>query len=150
LVSPDEPHARLQIPYELPEQYRLEIVVERKSGKNGVAVGLSGGGSAFIVEIDGWGCVASGLQWLDGKGGWGNETTRKGELLTTGKPSTIVCDVRRTGVRVSVDGQEIINWAGDFKRLSMHQSWAAPKRNRPFVGAYESAIVIHKLVLTSL
>jgi len=144
------PAARLQIPYLPPEEYDIVLVAERKTGVEAVNFGLSQGSTQFHVVIDGFAKdgYMSGLSEIDGKLAWKNETTRKGGLLANHRPSTIECSVRKTGVKMVVDGVTIFDWSGDFNRLTNFSMLKVPNPKAIYVSGWESKYRFSKMILT--
>jgi hypothetical protein len=102
-----------------------------------------------VAIVDGGGGFASGLEYLDGKSCHENASSGPGELLNTGKASSLHYQIRRNSVRVTVDGREAIQWTGDFGRLSMNRTFDGPNPGALVIGAWESEFTIRRLTLTS-
>jgi WD40 repeat protein len=144
--------ARLQIPYSPPEEYDVTLVAERTEGKESINLGLFGGGHQFQVVIDGWptaGFVSS-LWSLDGKDGTDNESTRRGLLLSNDHPATILCSVRKTGVKVAIDGKTVIDWKGNYDRLVNPALAKIPDPRAMSIGCYDVVYRFSKMTLTPL
>lgn len=140
---------QLLVPYLPPQEYDLTMVVQRKSGAHYLILGMMSGDARFSLVLDSWpdkGYVY-GLQWVDGKFVIDNESAAKGKHLHVGKPATVTCAVRRTGVSVTVDGKPILNWTAGYDRLSTYAG-APPKGI--FFELFESAYVISQLTVTPL
>jgi hypothetical protein len=66
------------------------------------------------------------------------------------KKVRVVASVRRSGVKVAVDGRVIIDWKGDARRSRMNS------RNRPMprpglsVGTWDSRFAIHGATLVEI
>lgn len=149
LVTPGVAFARLHFPCEPADEYDVEVVAERMSGSESLAIGLSAGAARFVAVIDGYG-GKSGLDLLDGKAFIENETTYRGQLFAEGKTSTILCEVRRAGVSVTVDGKKIIDWQGDLGRLSLFPRWKDSQRGPLFIGSWTSPYRIHRVTLKTV
>lgn len=158
LVSPPADQVGwLQIPHAPSEQYTIRIVAEPKGPKGGInnfTVGLVGSGRQFGVNLNGWPeqGYRSGLQLVDGKYAADNATTYKGPVLNIGKVSEIVCSVRRTDVTVTVDGQTIISYKGDFNRLSPTNEMRKAVVNKQLlcICTWKSHVHITKMELTPI
>jgi serine/threonine protein kinase len=156
LVTPSVRQAVLEIPFEPPEEYELTAVVERKSGDNGLHIGLVAANSQTIMAIDvgdfDRGTKGSGLHTLDGKSFEANETYRKVDrlVLREGTTHTIVCNVRKQHLEVTCDGESLVDWRGDFRRLSAGDFLGKRTPGRLFLGDWESVFHISKLVLKPL
>lgn len=147
-LGPSQPY-RLELPYAPGEEYDLRVVVERKEGNPPFVVGLPVGARQITVDFDGWGgSDTCGISVIDGKSGEGNETRRVGKLLTNDRPSTILCFVRREGVRVVVDGVKVVDWKGDRARLSLWPGWTMPHANAPFVATWGGRFELTRIGLT--
>jgi hypothetical protein len=150
VCSQKAPGGRLQFPYAPPEEYDLLIVGSRKEGSDSFNIGLCSGSKPFQVVIDGWakdGVGYTSLWSIDGKDGTANETTYKGMLLENGRPSRILCSVRKAGVRVVVDGKVVIDWKGDFGRLTAHDQARLPDPRALGIGSYNCEVRYTRVAL---
>ena len=86
---------------------------------------------------------------IDAKNGV-NNTFHKGQVMKTGKPSKIVCAVRKTGVTVTVDGKDIISYKDDPKRLSVSPDWAISNNQVLFLGTQSCVYHITKMELSPI
>ena len=62
-------------------------------------------------------------------------------LFAKGRPSQIVCTVRKEGVTVLCDGEKVISWQGKPERLSLSEYWKTPHDNALLLGAMTVATV---------
>lgn len=147
-----DPAARLQIPYQPPEEYDLTVVCERREGGDAFGVGLANPSFQSVMIFDGYSNVggAAGFEVLDGRLADANDSTRKGLLFTNLKASTIVCSVRKTGIKVTVDGRTIVDWKGDLGRLTLRADYAVPNRRSLMLATWSSKYAISKLQLTAV
>ena len=74
----------LQIPYAPPEEYDLEIVARRRSGKDALGIGLIVSGRPCTLTLDGWTGEVSGLERIDGQGCDANESTIRTNVFVPG------------------------------------------------------------------
>lgn len=139
LTSSKEYGARIELPYEPPEEYRLTVIAEPLDEPNGLILGQRSGDRRFLALVSfATGDVpSSALENVDGKNVGANATTVQRALLKKGRPSQVICTVRKEVVTVSVDGREIIRWKGDRSRLSLGDYWKTPHDNVLFLGAYD-------------
>jgi hypothetical protein len=149
---PDVNQARVQVPVEPPAEYTLRMVVMR--GGHGkyttLGIGLVAGGRQFYVLLDSNEIGGSfGLDLLDGKSWNQNSSTRRLRVLTDGVPAEVVCTVLKSGLSVQVDGREVLQWKGDYKRLSLYSAWAVPHKRQLFLGT-DCNYVFSQLLLTPL
>jgi hypothetical protein len=151
LISPQAFAPRLAIPYRLPPEYLLTVVVERLEGDDAFGVGLIAGDFKAAAALDGWHATASGLHLLDGRSAEDNASTRSGRVLRDGAPNTLVYTVAKHGIRVTANGDSIIDFSGDFRRLSWPDNWAPPVSGRlELIGSSDSRFAISKLELTTI
>ncbi|HVX61211.1 MAG TPA: NPCBM/NEW2 domain-containing protein, partial [Pirellulales bacterium] len=149
LLSPEEFAPRLAIPFRLPPEYVLTVVVERLQGDDAFAVGLVAGQFKAAAVVDGWRGAASGLHLLDGQSAENNATTRLGQSLSNEKPNTLIYEVAPSGIRVKCDGEVLINFQGDFNRLSWPAEFGPLVPDRlELVGSPHARLAIDKLELT--
>lgn len=150
LESPKQYAARIELPGDAPEEYLLSVVAEPLDEPNGLILGQQLGGRRFLVLLDyvNSGQRTSAIENVDGRN-VGNETTFYDNLLIKGRSSTILCAVRKTGVRVIVDGNVVIDWTGRPDQLSLSDYWRTP-RGPLFLGAYDCRFKFHQVKLTPL
>jgi hypothetical protein len=151
LESPKEYGARLEIPFQPPEEYELQVIAEPLDAANGLLLGQRSGQHRFAVLVN-YATdkkVLSALENIAGEN-VGNPSTVEGAMLKKGRPSLITCTVRKTGVTVSVDGREVIQWVGDRDSLSLSNYWKTPTENALFIGAYDCRYRITRATLTPL
>lgn len=145
--------ARIVVPFIAPEEYVLVIVAARTEGKDALVVGLASGEHQWVHCLDGYTsegkCLAS-FEMLDGKLGRDNESARPHRSFAEGAPSVIVYTVRKKRIRVSVNGEEILDWKGDFSRLSVRGDYRVNNSGVLFIGAWLSRFRITKMTLTPL
>jgi len=149
LLTPGRPFDRILIPYIPPEEYDIIVEAERLGGSNSLNLGLARGDVQFIVILDALinGEFTSGLDLVDGKPFYGNETTKKGALFENGKPSRVVCSVRASKITVTVDGKAVIDWNADYRRLSLYKDWKVPRTDTLFIGTWTGTVSYHSLEL---
>jgi hypothetical protein len=151
LVSAGRPFSRIQIPYIPPEEYEIHAVVEARTHGNLLNMGLAVGERQFMLILDGnAGGVSSGLDLVDGRSFYINETTVKGPLSEPKKQVEVAISVRKERIAVRVGDKTVIDWKADYARLSLYTSWKMPDSNTLFLGAWSNTVVYHKLHLKPL
>ncbi|HUY89676.1 MAG TPA: NPCBM/NEW2 domain-containing protein, partial [Pirellulales bacterium] len=99
----------------------------------------------------GWGAKASGLHLLDGQSAENNPSTHAGRVLGEGQANTLVFTVNLGGIRVAVNGEPVIDYEGDFDRLSWPDQWRPPAVERlELIGSESTKFAISKLELTTI
>jgi hypothetical protein len=148
LLTSAVPWGRLQVPVRPPPDYRLELVVRRLSGGDSLNLGLSNGQRQFMAVLDGNGGKHCGLDLVGGKGFSQNETTVQKRVFADAEPRTIHVRVRPGRVGVSVDGQPLFEWKGDFETLGVMPQWSTHSRQALFIGSFGTRFEIQRLLLT--
>ena len=122
--------ARLQLSHAVPEEYRLTVVAERRLYNRypTLGLGLVVGQRQCYCLIDCEERGGGGLDQVDGKSWNKNPTFWRSKNLQDAAPSTIVCEVRRGRITVRVDERQVVDWRGDFSRLSLYPAWKVPDR----------------------
>jgi hypothetical protein len=137
----------LKIPSKLPDEYDLTVVVERQSVIGNFYLGLPGQGRSFLVELDGMNGSMSAIH-----GG----ASQRGAVLEKGAPRTILIQVRKEAVVVSIDKKEALSFRGNIGSLQMPESHRLPKDDQGlFIGAQRiygnaenASFLVHRLVVT--
>lgn len=153
LLSPKGLGARIELPYQPPDEYELTVIAEPLDEPHGLLLGHRSGGQRFTTLIH-YPAKAndlpqSALENIDGQN-VGNASTVRRELLVKDRPSQIVCTVRKDSVTVTCDGHELLTWQGDPKRLSLSDYWKTPHDNALFLGTYESRFRFSRVTLVPL
>jgi|LakMenEpi03Aug12_release.lakeMendotaPanAssembly.Ray.scaffolds.fasta_scaffold01718_19 hypothetical protein len=151
LEAPKAYGARIELPIDTPLEYQAIYVVEPLDEPNGLTLGQLVEGNRFLVLLH-FRVDQSSLSAIENINNQnvGNATTLDRGLLVKNRLSQIVCTVRKTGVRVEVDGQPVIDWKGDPKELSLSEYWQTPNANRLFIGAYDCRYRIHRITLQEI
>src|SRR5262245_41631709 len=144
LVSPDIPFAMMQIPVKPVPSYVLSATVETSSIQDCFVLGLVVGSRQVTLAFNGFGNKASGLQLVDRKIILYNET-KTGPILVPERPNHIVCRVTPGRIEVTCDGAQVVNWAGDFKRLLAGPDWQPPLLHRFYIGSYSTSYRVSEL-----
>jgi hypothetical protein len=148
LQAPALQFGRLQVPYVPPEEYDLQAVVERTTGSDSIQLGLAYGWNQFLMIVDGIESDPStGLDLVDRKPFYDNETTMKGRLIENHVPVTITVSVRRDRIQTWVEGRRVLDWKANYTRLSLWPSWTMPRRDTLFLGSWTGRRLFHSLTL---
>ena len=150
LVTPAEQFGRLQIRCAPPAEYDVTAEVVRVKGKNSLVFGLRLAGKLFAVMLDSDPESTSGIDQVAEGPFYDNATTYKGKLFETGKPMMIRCSVRKGRVRVSVDGQRIIDWPAEPAKLGLYPLWKTRDDRALFIGSWETVFRIKSLALVKV
>ena len=148
LISPKELGSRVQVIYAPPEEYDLIIDASRTEGSNSLSIGLVAGKRQCTVQLDGdVNGDMSGINMIDNKYYNENGTRYQGKIFVNGKRTSIICSVRKTGINVSADGKTIINWRGDYSKVSPQPELKVPNETAFVIGTWDSKYHITQLSL---
>jgi hypothetical protein len=150
LVSPYTAGARINIPFdEIPEEYDLDIEVLHVWGYS-LSVGLVTGEHRFNVafDVNKEGVWLSGLTLLDGKLVQDNPQSYREEVFEDGSAAKIQIRVRKTGVQVVADNEEIVDWEGEYSRLTLWEKFREGDHGGFFIVANHAENKIVKFELT--
>lgn len=148
LVSPacrDPSYAILKLPAALPPEYVLALLVERVEGRDALAINFPIADHRAVIVLDSsvGGRFAdspvSGIDRIDGRQYYQNDTKRQGRTFAKSKPYLVLCEIRTDSVRVTVDGKQIIDWHGEPFRLSVGRQWQAQGAQGVVLGSYRTA-----------
>jgi hypothetical protein len=155
LVSPsDNATASLELPVEAAPAYRLEMLVERKSGKLGFNIFLPIDGRTARLAFDAYQGKLSGLDGIDGRliSASGYPQAYRAKVFELDRPTTVVVDVTPTSVRTVCDDKTVVDWHGSALSFSLNKSDEAfnPIPGRLFLGSNRSEFHIIRLTYTPL
>lgn len=136
-------YGRATIPYEPPEQYKIEIDAVQRLGTGPLVVGLVMQGRQIAVEV---GQRAGRVHALSGRSVVG----QTGEFLKLGRPSKIVCVVKPGEMSVICDGQSVVQFRGDITRWALPEEWKVPSEKTLFIGSSHCLFHVPSMTLTPL
>jgi hypothetical protein len=141
--------ARLQLPYEPPEEYDLEVRCKRTGGEECFGAGLVAGGSQVLALVDGWPPqFFSGFDLVDNKWGLNNDTTVKGQVLKSNVDLTFTYSVRAQKIETALNGKVVTSFKGEFNRLGLREVHRVPNKKALFLfTAWESTYQIDRIVV---
>lgn len=143
LVSDRSPHARIEIPYGVPEEYDLRVLLTRQGGSDAVALGLSGLGRAFAILL---GAEDNQMAGLADVAGAPAGAQRRGErVLENDRLHTVIVQIRRTGAKVFLDGKELLQHKTDFADLSLPADWRLRNSGVLGLGSHRSPTVFQRI-----
>jgi serine/threonine protein kinase len=145
LVSDRTAYARVEIPFSVPEEYDLRVIFTRQGGCDAVSLLLTGLGRSFAVLLGSDDNQAAGFAEIAGDAGGG---LRRGErVLDNDRAYTVVAQVRRTGVRVLLDGREIAERKTDFADMSLPAAWSLRSAGVLGIGSHRSPVLFQRIDL---
>jgi len=148
LVSDEGSCSRIMLPYEVPDEYDFRVEFTRLSGASTVAILLTKNGREFVIET-GWPGGQTGFAYVDGKHIDTNPTGTRINFAS-GRRYSFLVQVRNGGLRLLVDGKQVISLKTDYKNITPHPSWALPNRKCLGLGSYLSPTAFHVAELTEM
>ncbi|MGA0039601.1 MAG: hypothetical protein ACO3NZ_07115 [Pirellulales bacterium] len=151
LTSPKMYGARLQLPAQPPQAYRLIAIVEPLDPPNGLILGQRLGTNR-CVSLFGYsvaGQQLTAIENIDGRN-VGNETTHRGDVFRQNQLSQVIVTVGSGRVQMAVDGQTVVDWQGTPEQLSLSDYWQTPDATSLFLGSYDCRYRFHRLSLEPL
>ncbi len=135
--------ARVKLAERMPPAYDLQVAFTRQTGVHSIAVIFPLGAGQASLEIDAWGQHLAGIQNIAGRTLRDNATRRENMTLENGRRYQLVMQVRPTGVRATLDGQQIIQYDGNGEDLSVLDVWRLPEKQQLGIGAWDSQTLFH-------
>lgn len=149
IVSATKDVCAVQLPYEPPEEYDLEIEAERLKGTDALIVVLPIGRNQPSVVLDGGAGTVGGIERVDGNNYQRNETTYRTRVFPDAGAATVLCKVRTNGIVVTVDGKkELIRWSGNPDRLAFSPGWELPNKRAVGIASFRTSYRVTKVSLT--
>jgi len=136
LVSDETTTARLQIPFQPPEEYDFRIEFICLQPKKLVCQMFSQGGHAAMFVMGGGTGNLFGFSLVDGKRSDNNRTTAGLDSgLVINRSHTSLLQVRRDGVRAFFNGKLVCNWKTNYKDASPSKLWDMPNHQLLGIGS---------------
>lgn len=145
LVSPASSHARLQIPYSPPKEYRLEIEARLVSGAGRLVIGLPYEGRQVPVVLGTVVVVRPNAEESPVVPG----SVSPPFEFDGAPPNTYTCIVRREGILVAL-GNKVLRWLECADLPQRDETWHTENPDVLFLGTDESIYRFTKAVLTPL
>ena len=118
LVSDAARGARIEIPYEPPEQYDVRVVFTRLSGQRDVNLILTKSGRSFLWLMGAFDNTVFGFELVRGALSNSNPTSRPaGACLENGRRHECIVQVRNAGLKAFLDGRLIVEHRTDYSDL---------------------------------
>jgi hypothetical protein len=151
LISPAAAWSRIQPAFVPPDEYLVTLEAEwlrhqnePVSGRDALLVGLSHAGRQFMVALD-WSVQnpdkphVTGFIELDRFFSWSPLTSYchfSPPVLKRGQKNLIEISVRRTGVTVTVNGEQLVQYEEDYARLGTGTWFSGVEPDKLFVGTH--------------
>lgn len=126
IAHPDVSRARIRHPHRPPDAYRMEISATRLAGEGPLMIGLAHGPRQFLACFgDDSRAQLNGISMIDGRSLSANRnpSLTRGWSFPKGQAVELVCVVAPKRVVLHADGELLVSWAGDFRRLTLPPHW---------------------------
>jgi hypothetical protein len=136
----------LQLPYNVPAEYDLLVTMERVAD-DFFRLNLVSEVGTFAAVID-WNYRAS-FELLDGKD-WLQQdetTTFQKPPVPLNKPFVVKASMRRSGIRVYLDGKLLLTWEGGLKRLTPNGGWVNPNSKCLSLNSHKGQLIVSAVTL---
>ena len=139
----------VMVPQPVPEEYDLDLQVERKSDEGlGLNFGIVMGGRQGVVCLDGSDSPAWCLENVDGQSinSSKNPTVNPGRRLKLNVVANVTIQVRTKRITVLLDGDTIVDWTGQPDQLSIWFMLNIPDKESLFFYS-QAKFDIHRMTL---
>ncbi len=153
LISDNTNAARIEIPYQPPEEYDFRVTFTRASGNDAILLVLSNPSAQcqFTWILGGWGNTVSALTQLGLRSADNNPTTlRKLRWLLNRNKYLAVVQVRKGRVRLLLNNELVTEWKTDYTDLSPAPYHDLRNKNFLGVGSWASSTIFHKIEVLEL
>lgn len=138
-----ERHARVELPYQAPEEYDLRVVFTRTKGDGAVVVLLTGAHEAFGLSLDNQGHNAR-FESVGRKISTDNPTKVPCALQNATRYAVVV-EVRKDSLRALLNGKVLTEHKTDYKDLSRYQLWKLKDEKVLGLGAGASDVTFERV-----
>ncbi|MCY3018717.1 MAG: protein kinase [Planctomycetota bacterium] len=148
LVSGMEQLARIEMPYQPPEEYDVRIVFTRRNSPRSECLVqvLAKSERQFEYVLGGWRNLVAGFETISGVRADSNFSNTHSEgILNTGQKYTSLVQVRNDGVKAYLDGKLVSQWLTDFSDMGVHAEWKLRDGGVAGVGTCESEFCFHSI-----
>ncbi|MGD0089220.1 MAG: protein kinase [Planctomycetota bacterium] len=119
LFSDKHKNARLELPYQPPEEYDVRMTFSRFAGEDEIVLILSKAGRSFAWVMGGSGGTVCGIESVGGQVYDKNDTTVKRGLSwpKLGEKHSCTVQVRNDCLRAFLDEEQVLDYKTDFKEV---------------------------------
>jgi predicted Ser/Thr protein kinase len=146
LLSDATRAARVEIPYEPPEEYDVRVVFTRMSGQRDVNLILTRSGRPFTWLMGAFDNTIFGFELVRGALSNANPSTRYSKAcLENGREHSAVVQVRKTGLKAYLDGRLVAEYGADGSDLDILPARALRSPRALGLGSYMSPTAFHRV-----
>ncbi len=152
LISDSSDFARFEIPFYPPPEYDLEVEFSRLEGLSDLVFFLTHEGKSLAWTITGSGPDVR--SWASIRNAWdtGSNPTRVNApgWLENGRVSLCRIEVRRTLLRVSLDGKVLLEHRTTFEEMELPEWLRLRDPSKLGIGTYRSPTLIRRIQLLEI
>jgi WD40 repeat protein/serine/threonine protein kinase len=149
LHSDRSSNSRLEIPFQLPQEYDFRMVFERRTGSGGISVMLSRGGHQFRCELGGEANTRYAFEVVK-QAVEIPESKTESLCLRNDVVYTAMIQVRANGAKMFLNGKPVLSWATDYTDIGLNPAWKLRNTLRLGVGSDESETIFHRMELLEI
>jgi len=148
LLSDKSAFARIEIPYQPPEEYDFRVVFTRLDGREDVMMMMSSAGTSFAWQMGSYDNTLFAFIMINGNDALKNPSAvKKANCLENNRRYTSVVLVRKHGVTANLDGQIVSKYNTDFKDMGPQDCWKLKSANVLGLGSRANPTVFHRVDL---
>lgn len=142
ITTPPVPHARILFPITIPEEYDVQMVVQREKREgDAFYIGLpTPSGARAMIAIDSNGGEIRGISGAP-------ETTSKQKTFQDIKPHQLIFQVRKNRLTVSFDGKNIIDWVNPDYASGKLTDIVNIGEKGVVLGDYDTTFIVTKFIV---
>lgn len=128
LLSSKEGRTKLALPYVLPDEYDIKLVLTRVDGRNNFCLNVAHMGKPLTFHLAGWGNKMAGWEMLENKRLDTISTNlQRNNMLENNKRYTLILQMRKTRWAAFLDGQSLVKRDRDVNRsISQYKDLKLP------------------------
>ena len=142
------------VPYEVTGRYQLSVELSRKTGSEMVGVILPLEKTQVLLELSGWNGASHGLSRINRSptNSDKNPTSVRPGALENGERHlvevSVVPSTDSVSISVTLNGETIINWNGNYSDIEPNLAYNIPDNRRPVLVTHNSDATFHSLKMT--
>ena len=140
----------LALPVEVPKHFELNLRVKRLHGRKGFSIGIVRNDISVLLVVDHY--EGSGFEKIDGKRRGDAGAFIKQKQLEIGRETDLTMRIDGRSLVCLINAKRIIDWKGDYRRLSKsgnQDAWGSP-HGKLCLYASDSDFQISSIILRTL
>jgi hypothetical protein len=146
LTSDATTDARLELPYQPPDEYDFQVKFTRLQGQNHVALILAKEERQFAWLLGHMENKIFGFEFVDGKWANGNDTSKPG-ALQNGRIHVARVEVRKKELTAYFDGAKVVQYKTTYDNMSLFQGWKLNNSTTLGIGSKTDPTVFYEVLV---